>query len=251
MRIYPKINIFLNVLGANDEGMHRILSRFVLAYGALYDEMEVRWGGDAFEICGEFDCVMQDNLIFKAKEEFAKSFPAYAQEVEGCRIEVCKRIPCGAGLGGGSANAGAFLTHIASYFGIEYLEILQVAQRVGSDVSFFVSGFESANVCGVGGEVGEFVEPIYEYEIFTPPFACATGSVYRAFDTHCGGNRVAKIEWLNLSTSELLHRFVAQELNDLYLPACRIYPQLLEVAQDLGDGWFFSGSGSSFFRMKR
>ena len=39
-------------------------------------------------------------------------------------------------------------------------------------------------------------------------------------------------------------------LNDLFAPACALYPQLLEVAEGLGNGWFFSGSGSSFFRIK-
>nr|WP_283092249.1 4-(cytidine 5'-diphospho)-2-C-methyl-D-erythritol kinase [Helicobacter kayseriensis] len=250
MKVFPKINIFLNVLPLK-EGMHPLFSRFVLAYGDLYDEMEISFDAvKQFEIVGNFDFPLEKNLVFKAKEALRMAFPQYAEELEGIRVEILKNIPQGAGLGGGSANAGVFLREVGKRLGISQENLLQIASKVGSDVAFFVSGYESANVSGVGEVIQEFVEPShYVYEIFTPPFACDTKGVYQAFD-ECALPLQIKLDFLNLSSIDLLCRYSLEELNDLYLPACKIYPQLLEVAQDLGEGWFFSGSGSSFFRIK-
>lgn len=254
MRIYPKLNIFLNILPPLENGMHPLLSRFVLAYGNLYDEMQITEGNERFEIEGGFSCVMQENLIFKAKEALKANFSEYATYLESLKVEVQKNIPQGAGLGGGSANAGAFLCEIAKRLSIPKEALQEIAPKIGSDVSFFVNEFESANVMGVGEVVKEFEEcNHYTYEIYTPKIFCHTGKVYQAFDELLKSQEiksVMKVDFLNLSSIELLSRFSALELNDLFTPAMRIYPKLQEVRDELGEGWFFSGSGSSFFRVK-
>ncbi len=252
MKIYPKLNIFLNVLPVKPNGMHPIFSRFVLARGNLYDEMEVLFGeAEQFSIEGDFDFPLEQNLIFKAKEALKSVFVNLSDELEHIKVCVQKKIPQGSGLGGGSANAGAFLIKVGQRFGIAKQELMSVAKNLGSDVSFFVSEYESANVSGFGEIVEEFVEANhYEYEIYTPPFACETSRVYQSFDA-LEIPPVFKFDFCNLSSIELLHRYALEELNDLFLPACRLYPKLLELKRDLGEGWFFSGSGSSFFRIKR
>lgn len=249
MKIYPKLNIFLNVLPQSFNAYHPIFSRFVLARGDLYDEMEISFGAQKFEIVGEFDCAIQDNLIYKAKEVLKESFPFLQAELEHCKVEVLKRIPQGGGLGGGSANAGVFMREIAQKFELEISEVVTLAKKVGSDVAFFVSGYESANVSGYGEIVEEFIEPsVYTYEIFTPNIFCQTKAVYQSFDEL--KNSELKVDFLNLSSMELLFTHSKEELNDLFLPATRVYPKLLEVSKELGEGWFFSGSGSSFFKIK-
>lgn len=251
MRIYPKLNIFLNVLSPKD-GMHPLFSRFVLAKGGLYDEMEI--GFDCvktFEIVGNFDFPMEKNLVFKAKEELKRVFPHLSKELERIKVEIEKNIPQGSGLGGGSANAGAFLNALGRKFEIPKNILMKIAPKIGSDVAFFVSEYESANVSGIGEVIEEFRESNhYQYEIFTPSFSCDTKAVYEAFDSLHLSPQI-KLDFLNLSSVELLYRYDLEELNDLYVPACNIYPKLLEVAKELGEGWFFSGSGSSFFRIGR
>ncbi|WP_027327792.1 4-(cytidine 5'-diphospho)-2-C-methyl-D-erythritol kinase [Helicobacter pametensis] len=250
MKIFPKLNIFLNVLALQD-GMHPLFSRFVLAKGDVYDEMEICFNQEGFQISGNFDCAMEQNLIFHAKEKLKVAFPHLAGELESIHIEVEKKIPCGAGLGGGSANAGAFLLEVGREFGISKEDLMNLAPKIGSDVAFFVSEYESANVSGIGEVIEEFIESNhYQYEIFTPSFSCNTKVVYQAFDSLNLSPQI-KLDFLNLSSVELLHRYDLEELNDLYLPACNAYPKLLDVAKELGEGWFFSGSGSSFFRIKR
>lgn len=254
MKIYPKLNIFLNILPPLQGGMHPLLSRFVLAKGELYDEMEILEGGERFEIEGDFSCTQQENLIYKAKEALKSAFPQYSSYLESLRVEVQKNIPQGAGLGGGSADAGVFLAEVARRLEIPKEALGGIASRVGSDVSFFVNEFESANIMGVGDVVNEFEENThYVYEIFTPKIFCDTGKVYQAFDELLKNGEiesVAKVDFLNLSSIELLSRFSAFELNDLLIPALRVYPKLKEVQEELGEGWCFSGSGSSFFRVR-
>lgn len=252
MKIYPKLNIFLNILPPLPNGMHPLLSRFVLAKGELYDEMEIIEGKDNFEIIGEFPCPTSENLIFKAKEVLKEALPQYSTYLESLRVEVEKRIPQGAGLGGGSANAGAFLCEIGKRLELPKDLLESLAPQIGSDVSFFVNEFESANVMGCGEVVKEFEENThYSYEIFTPKIFCDTKRVYQAFDRLLGDREVgAKVDFLNLSSIELLSRYSSFELNDLFVPALEIYPMLEGVREELGEGWFFSGSGSSFFRVK-
>lgn len=246
MRIFPKINIFLNVLFPNPDGMHPILSRVVLAKGDLYDEMEVSFGRDCFGISGDFAFGMEENLIFLAKEKLKEFFPFLTKDLESIKVEVKKSIPQGAGLGGGSANAGAFLLCVGERFEIPRDKLAQVASSIGSDVSFFVHGYAGAHVSGVGEVVEEFIEE-NRYEIFTPSFGCETRAVYQAFDRFSSSS--LKRDFKDLSSIQLLTRYSREELNDLYLPATRIYPSLVEIAEELGDQWFFSGSGSSFFRI--
>lgn len=254
MKIFPKLNIFLNILPPMQGGMHPLLSRFVLAYGELYDEMQIIEGSSGFQIKGNFSCPMQENLIFKAKEVLKQELPNFEPYLESLKVEVQKNIPQGSGLGGGSADAGAFLCEVARRLQIPKSTLESIAPKIGSDVSFFVNEFASANVMGSGDIVKEFIENShYTYEIFTPQIFCSTAKVYQAFDMLLQKQEiqsVPKIDFLNLSSMELLSRFSSLELNDLFIPALSVYPQLQNVSEELGDGWFFSGSGSSFFRVR-
>ena len=77
--------------------------------------------------------------------------------------------------------------------------------------------------------------------------------MYQAFDRLLRNEEiqsVVKLDFLSLSSIELLSRFTPIELNDLLLPALSEYPELNGVREELGEGWFFSGSGSSFFRVR-
>lgn len=152
-----------------------------------------------------------------------------------------------------------------------------MAKRIGADVAFFVSGVDFAEVGGVGEKITPHKIPsddISEFEIYTPDIFCDTRAVYRQYRS------MTEKQILKLSPKDMFADFSNQKvldfgemqdlaqdgqatqrnsyacerfaslsaLNDLFAPACALYPQLLEVAQELGEGWFFSGSGSSFFR---
>nr|WP_269843784.1 4-(cytidine 5'-diphospho)-2-C-methyl-D-erythritol kinase [Helicobacter anatolicus] len=259
--VYPKINIFLKIVGSDARGYHFLDSRFCLARGALKDIIQIE-EKDVFKLSGNFDCSMQDNTIYKAVQ-FLKKYLIQknieSKILDYLQIEVEKNIPVGAGLGGGSADAGAILFHLnQKYFFLEKEEILQIAQQVGADVAFFVSNFYSANVSGVGEVVEEFKEKNLEFEIITPRVFCDTKRVYQEYDKmqELLKNQEKRdlknfVQKMRQKTSkEILENMNRRDLNDLLLPALHLYPKLAEFEKTLDENWFFSGSGSSFFRIK-
>ena len=269
---YPKVNVFLKIIGIDARGYHLLDSRFCLARGALKDTICIKTA-DTFSLKGNFTCSMEDNTIYKAlhslKQYLESSGRAHeAKKLENLSIEVEKNIPTGAGLGGGSSDAGALLWHLnEEFFSLSMPELYEVGARVGADVCFFLSRQESANVYGVGEVIEAFEEEALEFEIYTPPIACDTKKVYEEYDRgvrsgvglrgvdlmHGGSLTHGDYHYKQFameSSAKILARGEREELNDLYAPALRAYPALKDYALTLGKEWFFSGSGSSFFRLK-
>ena len=274
---YPKVNVFLKIIGIDARGYHLLDSRFCLARGALKDTICIKTA-NTFSLKGNFTCSMEDNTIYKAlhslKQYLESSGRAHeVKKLENLSIEVEKNIPTGAGLGGGSSDAGALLWHLnEEFFSLSMSELYEVGARVGADVCFFLSRQESANVYGVGEVIEAFEEEALEFEIYTPPIACDTKKVYEEYDR--GVREAQKQKSVGLCGADLIHggslmdrdyhykqfamessakilaRGEREELNDLYAPALRAYPALKDHALILGKEWFFSGSGSSFFRLK-
>ncbi len=267
---YPKVNICLKITGFLGNYCE-IASRFVLVKSAnLYDVIEISHA-DSFSISGNFDCKMQDNTIFRAKEalkdflesrgnlqdsslrgRIADSHEAI-QMLEFFHIAVDKKIPAFSGLGGGSSNAASYLMAMNEILelNLEPKDLVQIARRVGADVSFFVLGFSSANVFGIGEGVEFFNEKVAELEFFTPRIQCSTKAVYDEFRAMLARGEAQffsdKKTLFEMDSTTLMQKYSIDFLNDLYAPACKIYPQLREFAKD---GYFFSGSGSSFFKIK-
>lgn len=257
-RVYPKVNVFLKIVGF-EAGFHMLNSRFVLAQGSLYDEMCITQK-DSFCIKGDFGCEMRENLIYKAKCALSEYLSHQGKAVlglESLHIEVQKKIPQGAGLGGGSANAGVFLRGANEILSLRLTqdELVSIAKHIGADVSFFASGLKSANVSGRGERLESIQEEAMECEIYTPPLFCDTKRVYRAFaDSIQNKSRQYSpqaTQFFKLQSKEIINaKHTRQELNDLFESACVCYPSLKDVAKELGKGWYFSGSGSSFFRIQ-
>lgn len=145
-------------------------------------------------------------------------------------VRLVKRIPVGAGLGGGSADAAAVLR----WAGAAGPSGLQAAARLGSDVPFCFGGGGRARVRGAG----ELLErlPFEEvqartYTLLVPPFGVATAAVYQAWDDMGGP--------------------VSENFNDLEPAALRVEPRLAAWRDRLGDATgaqpVLAGSGSTWF----
>ena len=138
-------------------------------------------------------------------------------------VKVHKRIPAGAGLGGGSADAAAVLRWAGFTDHVK-------AARIGADVAFCINGGR-ARVTGIG----EVIEPLdYEHEhytLLTPPLSCDTAAVYAAWD-ELGGP-------------------VGANGNDLEPAALKAVPELARYRDDLGNATGITprlaGSGSTWF----
>ncbi|MEY2431759.1 MAG: 4-diphosphocytidyl-2-C-methyl-D-erythritol kinase [Acidimicrobiaceae bacterium] len=205
-----KLTVSLRITGIRGDGYHLLDAEMVTI--DLADTLTFA-DGDGLEVRGADVPADDTNLVHRALALLDRR----------ALVRVQKRIPPGAGLGGGSADAAAVLR----WAGVDDLDL---ATRLGADVPFCVRGGR-ARVTGVG----EHVEPLpFEPRIFTlviPPFGCSTVEVYRQWD-ELGGPH-------------------GPRSNDLESAALTAEPRLAAWRDSLGDATGkepnLAGSGSTWF----
>ncbi len=249
MNSHAKANIFLKIIGTRG-AYHELFSRFILIEN-LYDEIEFVSGDfERIQIFGDFDCKPEQNTIHKAiirLKEHTNS-PRIDEFFKKHAIKVQKNIPAGAGLGGGSSNAAKIIETLNEHLslGLDSKELICVGKLVGADVPFFLSGFKSANVSGIGEVIEQFSDDIPEIKITTPKIHCDTKEVYKNFREKFFKTADSQICAIlgTMSTKSILQNYKNDFLNDLLMPALDLYPVLKEYSEK---NYFLSGSGSSFF----
>ena len=247
MKSFAKINVFLKVVGTRGN-YHEILSRFVLCE-QLFDEIYFERSNSFAIECDNKE--IKENIIQKAIDELKKA--GFSNELDeffsSHKIIINKQIPIGAGLGGGSSNAATFLLMVNDELNlnIKRENLMQIASKIGADVTFFVSGYKAANVSGIGEIIEEFDDEVPNLNTFTPNVFCSTPMVYQEFRSnflqYIDVNAAKKMQ--NLKSKELLEIYKNEELNDLFAPCFKLYPQMNEFRDK-----FLSGSGSSVFSVK-
>jgi len=247
MKSFAKINVFLKVVGTRGN-YHEILSRFVLCE-QLFDEIYFERSNSFVIECDNKE--IKENIIQKAIDELKRA--GFSNELDeffsSHKIIINKQIPIGAGLGGGSSNAATFLLMVNDELNlnIKRENLMQIASKIGADVAFFVSGYKAANVSGIGEIIEEFDDEVPNLSIFTPNVFCYTPMVYQEFRSnflqYIDVNAAKKMQ--NLKSKELLEIYKNEELNDLFAPCFKLYPQMNEFRDK-----FLSGSGSSVFSVK-
>mgnify|MGYP002640097743 CR=1 FL=1 len=256
-KAYAKVNIFLKITGTRDN-YHEIISRF-MKVNSLYDELsfvskeDVDAKANEFKIIGDFSCATEQNTIYKAY--FALKNKTHSQALEKLMqthaIKVTKNIPAFAGLGGGSSDAATYLKMCNEVLdlGLSLNELATIGLEVGADVPFFIYGYDSANVSGIGEVVEEFKEESLDIQTYTPKVEISTPKVYMIyrddFYNPIDGFEVQRLK--ETKSIEVLNTMSPTEANDLFEPALQAYR---ELKQHYKSGYHFSGSGSSFFRVK-
>ena len=177
-----KINLHLKVMPKRSDGYHPIESIFQTV--PLYDDILVKCSGESLGCVVNCDAMQlpDDNTLTKTYRLFSQMSGISA----GVQVELLKRIPSGAGLGGGSSDAAYFLLALNKMFDypLKWSQLEQIANLVGSDVLFFLSG-GAAVVTGRG----DIVEPIKPREDFCivvvyPDVHCSTVESYRLVDEY-------------------------------------------------------------------
>ena len=151
LRAPAKINLSFKILGRRNDGFHEIET--LMAPVSLYDELVLSASDDDGSV--EFSCddpslpTGEDNLVVRAARLFFNS----TRIAGSARIELRKRVPHGAGLGGGSSDAAAVLLGLNQLFGsgLDPAALAALGAQIGSDVPFFV--YQSAAVCRGRGEL--------------------------------------------------------------------------------------------------
>jgi 4-diphosphocytidyl-2-C-methyl-D-erythritol kinase len=256
-KAFAKVNIFLKISGKR-ENYHEIVSRF-MRVDDLYDELffipkeKVGAKSNEFSIIGDFSCKTEENTIYKAYKALKAATASDALEklMQTYAVEVKKEIPAFAGLGGGSSDAATYLKmcNEVLHLGLSLNELATIGLQVGADVPFFIYGYASANVSGIGEVVEPFDEEPLAFEIFTPDVQISTPKVYTAYRENfyapIDGFEAQKLK--ERSSKEILKSMNAKEANDLFAPALQEYKELKDHYRQ---GYFFSGSGSSFFKVR-
>ena len=248
---YAKVNIFLKIAGKR-ENYHELVSRFVRVK-SLYDTIEFipENPQNEFNLVGHFACDTKKNTIYKAFLALRDNCPKIDAYFRVYSIKVNKRIPEFAGLGGGSSNAATFLIMANKLFKLHYSKekLARIGAKIGADVPFFIYEYDSANVTGIGEIVEKFDEESLDFDVITPKVECNTGMIFNSFRDKFY-KEISKEEsekLLKMKSLDILKEYNIKDANDLYLPAITTYAKLQDYAKK---DWFFSGSGSSFFKVK-
>jgi len=256
IKAHAKVNIFLKITG-HKEGYHTLLSRF-MRVEELYDTLEfIPCECETFTIKGCEGVPLESNTIYKAY----KALNDHTGDLDILnffykhKVVVTKRIPSQAGLGGGSSDAAAFMRLVKEVCNLmlSTKELATIGSTIGADLPFFIYNYPSANVSGFGEIVEAFEEEPLTLELYTPEIGCDTTVVYKTFKEHLLDDITlcSFLGWDRLDSKTLLENIADPViLNDLYAAALIAYPQLKNITKDIEkDGWFFSGSGSTFFRI--
>jgi len=246
-KAYAKINIFLKIVGQKD-GYHLINSRFI-KLRSLFDLLSLEPNHtEEFSLLGRFDCELEQNTIYKAYKQLCHIEDKVKQFYTKYSIKVEKNIPSFAGLGGASSDAATFLilTNSLCELNLSPEQLCKIGQNIGCDVPFFLSGYSSANVSGFGQIIEPFDESDIQLDIYTPDIKCSTAKVYQKYSqTDKPSNTINPDKLSKLNSKDILNNYNIYELNDLYLPATKLYKELENYSKD----WFFSGSGSTVFKL--
>ena len=246
---YAKVNIFLKIAGRRDS-YHELVSRFVRV-SSLYDEISFTVEPcSSFTLIGNFGCETKKNTIYKVYELLRKLSPNVEEFFKKHSVKVDKNIPEFAGLGGGSSNCATFMLMVNEVCSLNLTkdELSQIGLSIGADVPFFIYEYDSANVTGIGEIVKKFDEEVLNINTITPKIQCNTGQIFNKFreSFYKEISSENKRRLLNLKSKEILAILTTKEANDLYEPAVSVYPELSEYNKN---DWYFSGSGSSFFKV--
>lgn len=278
LRAHAKVNLVLSLAGPEPAGgpragWHRIstwMHAIDLADDLLVQPLgpssrstlsavstwSARWAADAARP-GVIDWPLERDLAWRA----LRAVEAHVGRALPTRLVLTKRIPTGAGLGGGSSDAGATLLALDRAWGLGLgADVLRtLGATLGSDVPFFVAepGTDGdvprpAVVGGFGEAIERTPRAAGELVLLVPGFGCATGSVYRAFDDAVSAGSGGTLDAERIETLARRGTVDTSALwNDLAEPACAVRPELtllrMRAREVLDKEVHITGSGSAMF----
>ena len=179
---YAKLNLTLDVLGKREDGYHDLQS--VMQTISIRDDIEIDVGtGKPWRLLCSDETLPTDerNLAWKAADVFCRTMN---RDPDGLEIRIVKRIPSGAGMGGGSADAAAVLRALNRHYGepLSVLALAELGAQVGSDVPFCVLG-GTAMVEGRGERLRKLPDmPDCIFVVCKPDFSVSTPELYEKID---------------------------------------------------------------------
>ena len=242
-----KVNLHLTVFGKRPDGYHDILT--LMQQVSLYDEMEFSLleSGIIIKCPGSPLPEDEGNIAYRA----ARAFFSYISSTAGIAINIKKKIPLAAGLGGGSSNAAATLLALNEMTGghLSKDELMEMGSKLGADVPFFIFG-KKAWASGIGDclREAENIPPLW-FVLVNPGFPVSTKMVYEKL------NLGLTKDFINYSIPrfqlDLAKNRIEGLKNDLEPVTLGLYPSLSPLKKLLlgagAVGALMSGSGPTVF----
>ena len=180
IKAFAKVNLSLDVTGKRADGYHTLCSVFQSV--SLCDIVEIEKSDSISVKCSDTSLNGEDNLCNTAAVKFFQA----AGILGGADIFIEKHIPLAAGLGGGSADAGAVLKGLNELYGnpLSEKKLLEIALSLGADVPFCMVG--GTKLCEGIGEIMTELSPLPECYIVIAKKGqkSSTGDMYRALDSN-------------------------------------------------------------------
>ena len=248
VRAYAKINIGLHVLAKRPDGYHNIETVFRLI--DLYDELEFVQDDEGITFTSSPPLLVNDNtnLCIRAAN-LLRDLTGIHMGVE---ITLKKRIPLGAGLGGGSSDAAAVLKGLTKLWALDISteELQTIGATLGSDVPFFFTS-QTAYAAGRGERLTPFTLQIpYWILVVTPDIHVSTAWAYANVRLQQSQNRPDLRGLLEtaMDKPEILRANVANDFEEPVFREFSDIPKLKETLLTEGaEVALMSGSGSSVF----
>ena len=250
-----KLNLHLRVLGKQPDGYHRLLTLFHRI--SLADTIVLRKSPKGFKLATNIASLEtgEGNIITRAYRALQKEFP----ELGGVSVRLTKRIPLGAGLGGGSSNAAFFLLGMKKLFQLKIStkKLFTIAKSLGADVPFFLSGARQAMASGIGDKLQKTarVVPLW-FLLLVTDRGLNTKKVYQTLAWNGRPLSLTKERRIARILRSFLEKKRIREAsefarNDLESPAFRLMPSIpkaMAILKDLGAPLVrMSGSGATVF----
>ncbi len=250
-----KINLGLRIIRLRSDGFHSLESIFSTV--TLSDRISVTLNRDtvgiSLECSGIFSPGGKNNLVWKTAETFMNA----ASISGGVTIKLHKNIPSPGGMGGGSSDAAAVLLALQKLTN-STVDLLSIAETLGSDVPFFLLQTPSAHVKGRG----EILEPVQ-----LPHFHCVlvhsgenipTPMAFKLWDEHTGdlteACRISNYTALNFGAWHEGKPFPVKLDNHFLTLLQSRFPGVARTAEELTRltvNWGLSGSGPTFYALFR
>lgn len=257
IKAFAKINLAIDVKKKDENGYHDI--DMVTLPITLHDilEMEQLISRHGIFITSDDPSLICDegNLAFKALKAMEDNFSFS----KGYRIQIYKRIPMNAGLGGGSADAAGIIRAICKLYNMDAHDpkIIKVARSIGSDVPFCLLN-KPARVLGTGENIIPLESKLdYHVIIIKPHKGLSTKDVYEKYDTIPEEEREhpdisALIEAIKIGDEQKMFENMK---NGLYKPASLLCPVISGILNDFKKMGFplysMTGSGNACFALSK
>lgn len=241
---FAKINLFLHVINKRDDGYHNIST--LMKKIDLFDTISIE-EGNSFEIVSNENSIPLDekNIIWKVYNIVSSLY-----KISPIKVYLYKKIPWGAGLGGGSSNAATFLSLVDKIFqlNLTYEQKFQILSKVGSDTVFFIKNSDTVLAEGRGEILTDGPTiPKLNILLVKPDFPVSTKDAYEGVNL-----RLTKKFYIDKMPSFLDYsQLVSIMENDFECTIFKKYRELGEIKNMLinngADISLMSGSGSTVY----